>query len=87
MGAGGPDPPPPPLKNHKNIGLLSNTDPESLKNYKAAKPAFYNGPSLARQRNAISMAFRWRADDSPEKSGIGIHSSTTKNKLSKLDPL
>ena len=24
-----------------------------------------NGPSSARQRNAIEMAFRWRADDGP----------------------
>ena len=24
-----------------------------------------SGPLLARQRNAISMAFRWRADDGP----------------------
>ena len=24
-----------------------------------------NGPSSARQRNAIKMAFRWRADDGP----------------------
>ena len=24
-----------------------------------------SGPSLARQRNAIEMAFRWRADDGP----------------------
>ena len=24
-----------------------------------------SGPSLARQRNAITMAFRWRADDGP----------------------
>ena len=24
-----------------------------------------SGPSSARQRNAISMAFRWRADDDP----------------------
>ena len=24
-----------------------------------------SGPSLARQRNAILMAFRWRADDGP----------------------
>ena len=24
-----------------------------------------NGPLLAHQRNAISMAFRWRADDGP----------------------
>ena len=27
----GPDPPPPPLKNHKNIGFLSNTGPDPLK--------------------------------------------------------
>ena len=24
-----------------------------------------NGPSLARQQNAIEKAFRWRADDGP----------------------
>ena len=24
-----------------------------------------NGPSSARQRNAIEMAFRWRADNGP----------------------
>ena len=24
-----------------------------------------NGPSSARQRNAINIAFRWRADDGP----------------------
>ena len=44
---------PPSLKNHKNIGFLSNTGPDPLKNHKAAKPAFNNGQSLARQRNAI----------------------------------
>ena len=42
-----------PLKNHKTIGFLSNTDPDPLKNHKAAKPAFNNRPSLARQRNTI----------------------------------
>ena len=42
-----------PLKNHKNVGFLSSTGPDPLKNHKAAKPAFNNGPSLARQRNAI----------------------------------
>ena len=52
-----------PLKNHKNIGFLSNTGPDPLKNHKATKPAFNVGPSSARQRNAITMAFRWRADD------------------------
>ena len=47
----GPDPPP--LKNHKNIGFLSNTGPDPLKNYEATVPAFNVGPSSARQRNAI----------------------------------
>ena len=56
---------PPPLKNHKNIGFLSNSDPDPLKNYKATEPAFNVGPSSARQRNAILMAFCWRADNSP----------------------
>ena len=43
----------PDLKNHKNIGLFSNTGPDKLKNHKATKPAFNVGPSSARQRNAI----------------------------------
>ena len=42
-----------PLKNQKNIGFLSNTGPDSLKNQKASKPAFNVEPSSARQRNAI----------------------------------
>ena len=50
-GTGGPDPPP--LKNHKNIGFLSNTGPDPLKIHKATKPAFNVGPSSARQRNAF----------------------------------
>ena len=46
-------PPPPPLKNHKNIGFLSNTGPDPLKKHKAPKPAVNIGPSSACQRNAI----------------------------------
>ena len=42
-----------PLKNHKNLGFLSNTGPDLLKNHKATKPAFNVGPLLARQRNTI----------------------------------
>ena len=45
-----------PLKNHKNIGFLSNTGPDPLKNDKATKPALIVGPSLARQRNGVSLA-------------------------------
>ena len=41
-------PPPPPLKNHKNIGFLSNTGSDPLKNYNATKSTFnLNGVSLA----------------------------------------
>ena len=43
----------PSLKNHKNIGFLSDTGPDPPKIYKATKPAFNVEPSLARQRNAI----------------------------------
>ena len=41
------------LENHKNIGFLSNTGPDPLKNHKATKPAFNVGLSSARKRNAI----------------------------------
>ena len=80
---------PPTLKNHKNIGFLSNFGPDPLKNRKATEPAFNAGPSSVRQRNAIEMAFRWRADDSPHIVVFGSsHPSSTKKKtLSRLDPL
>ena len=42
-----------PLKNHKNIGFISNTGPEPLKNHKATKPAFNVGPLSTRHRNVI----------------------------------
>ena len=47
-----------PRKNH-NLGFLSNTGPDLLKNHKATKPAFNVGPLSA----PSEMAFRWRADD------------------------
>ena len=54
--------PPPPLNNHKNIGFLSNTGPDPLKNHKATKPAFNVGQTSARQCNAsVSPG----ADDDP----------------------
>ena len=43
------------------LGILVWT-PEKSQSY---QPAFNVGPSLARQRNAIEMAFRWLADDDP----------------------
>ena len=42
-----------PLKNHKDIGLLSNIGPNPLKKPKTTKPAFHVGPSSAHQQNAI----------------------------------
>ena len=33
-----------PLENHKNIGFLRNTGQDPLKNHKATKPAFNDGP-------------------------------------------
>ena len=75
-GAWGPDPTP--LKNHKDIGFRGNTGPDPLKFHKANKTAFNRGPLSARQRNAIEMAFRWRADDNPLivafANLVGIHS-------------
>ena len=62
-----------PLKNHKYM-VCYPTCPDPL----ATKPAFYVWPSLARQRNGICMAFRWRADDGPFIAifGFSIPSST-----------
>ena len=44
------------------------------------------GPSSARQRNAISMAFRWCADNGPTFSGIWILSPPYQLQKT-LDPL
>ena len=52
-GGRGPDPPPPTLKSHKNIGFFSNIGQDPLKNHKAVKPAFNVDPSTKRHRNAI----------------------------------
>ena len=80
MGPGGPGPL---LKNHNNIGSLSNSGPDPLNNHKASNV----GPSLASQRIAIKMAFRWRADGGWLIVVFGpFLPSSTKTKLSKLDP-
>ena len=86
-GGGGRRSVPPPEKSQK-IGFLSNTDPDSLKDHKATKPEFNVGPSSARQRNAIKMAFRWRADDGPPLVVFGSSLLSPTNKtLTILDPL
>ena len=67
--------------------FFRNTGPEPLKNHKATKPAFNVGPSSARQRDAISMAFRSRADDGPLLVLFESSLLSSKKKLSELDPL
>ena len=39
------------LKNHKNIGVFSNTGPDPLKNHTVTKQTFNVETSSARQRN------------------------------------
>ena len=53
----------PGLENHKVKRFLRNMGPDPLGNHKATKPSFNVGTSPVRQRNAILMAFRWRAGD------------------------
>ena len=60
-GAGGLDPPPP-LENHKNIGFLSNTGLDPLKNHKATKPALNVGFD---HRQAREILFKWRFAGGP----------------------
>ena len=44
-----------PLKNHKNLGFLSNTGPDCLKNHKATKPEF----------NVSETPFKWHFTGGP----------------------
>ena len=44
-----------PLKNHKNIGFHSKTDPDSLKSRKAAKQAF----NVGHHRHISETPFKW----------------------------
>ena len=68
MGTGGPESPPP-LKNHKNIGFLSNIGQDPLKNHKAGKLALKLGPQL--HASEILIAFRWWADKGPLIAALG----------------
>ena len=75
------------MKNYKNIGFLSNTGLDPLKNHKATELAFNVGQSSARQRNAISMAFRWHADDGPLLVVFGSSLLSSTKKLEDLTVL
>ena len=79
--------PPPPPEKSKNIGFLCNTGLNPLNNLKATKLAFNVGPSSARQQKAISMAFRWRADDGPFIVVFGSSIPHHFFFISNLDPL
>ena len=50
--------PPPPLKNHKNIGSLSNTGPDPLKKSQIYVASIQCWAIIEKQ-------FKWRADDGP----------------------
>ena len=91
IGDRGSEPPPPPLlKNHKNIGFPKqywSGSPKKSQSYKCTKPAFNVGPPSARQRNAMwrftggSLVARllWYLDPL-------VTPHQLKKKLSKLDP-
>ena len=77
---GGPDTPPPPLKNHKNIGFLNNTAPDPLKSqsYQASiqcwtiigtpEERHLNGVSLGANVGPFIMVFWSSLPSSTKKS-------------------
>ena len=52
---------PPSLENYKNIGFLSNTSPDPLKNHKASNPAF----NVGHHQPASETPFKWRFAGGP----------------------
>ena len=72
-GAGDTDPP----EKSQTFGVSGSPE-----NHKATKPAFNIGPTPAHQRNAIKMAFHWRADDGPLIVVIGSSLPSSPNKKS-----
>ena len=69
-----------PPEKSQNIGFLSNSCPDPLKNYEATEPAFNVGSSSARQ------PIRWWADDGPliVVFGSSHHSSVKKKEEKRL---
>ena len=79
---------PPSLEKSQKYRVLCNTGldpPEKSQSY--TQPAFNVGPSSTRQGNAITMAFRWLADDGPLLVVFGFSlPSATKKICQSLDP-
>ena len=87
------------MRGSRGGGGTGDTDPPeksqtfgvsgSPRNHKATKPAFNIGPAPAHQRNAIKMAFHWRADDGPliVVFGSSLPSSPNKKNQSWTPPL
>ena len=81
---------PPSLKNHKNIGFLSNTGPDTLKNHKASLPSQHS--MLGNHRSVSETPFKWRFAGGPMMSHFKWHFdplsiASKKKTLSVLDPL
>ena len=84
VGTGGPDTAPPTPEKSQNIGFLSNTGPDPLKNHKATKPAFQFwaliGTPAKRHLNGVSLAGRWWPADSGIFFGLNPLSPLKKHK-------
>ena len=78
-----------PLENHQNKGFLCNTGPDPIKKSQSYQASIQVGPSSARQRNVILMAFLWRTDDGLLLVVFGspLPTSTKKNKTKSLSTL
>ena len=63
-GTGGPDPPP--LKNHKNLGFLSNTGLDSLKITKLPRQHLM----FDHHRHASETPFKWRFAGGPMMASL-----------------
>ena len=86
-------PPPSPLKNHQNIGFLSNTGPDPLKITKLSSQHSMFG----HYRHANETPFKWRFAGGPMMARLTVvfesslpyqqKTKTKKNVKVKLDPL
>ena len=56
---------PPPMKNHKNIGFLSNTGADPLKIIKLPSLSIQSWIIISMPAKGHLMVFPWRADDGP----------------------